>query len=119
MPQATVSYNGGRPIDYNTTVAVAGTANVHDVYTDLGDHYGTGGYIINDDSAKDLYVYISNDGTTYSLGAYTAASSLPTGAIAYAVLKAKEGYTFGGGLQVKKLKIDASASGCAYRVHIY
>ena len=57
----------GRPKSYETSVAVAGTPNYHEVETDLG-RKAHDGYVINDDAANDLYIYISNDGTNYNGG---------------------------------------------------
>ncbi len=117
MPQAITNYVGGRIIDYNTSVALAGTPNIHEVKTDLG-RYGTGGYITNDHTTQDLHVYISNDGTSYNCGKYTSASSLPTGAVAYTVLKPKDGLNLSG-MQIHTIKVDASGNTTPYRIYVF
>ena len=117
MTQQAPNYVGGRLLDYNTSVAVSGSPNTHRVYTDLG-RYATGGYIINDHTTQDLHVYLSNDGVTYSMGKYTTASSLPTGAVAYTVLKPKEGLNLTG-LQTHTIKVDASGNSTSYRIYVF
>jgi hypothetical protein len=117
MSERKTNNTGGRPMDYDTSVALAGTPNVHAIYEDLG-RYGTGGYIINDHSTQSLYVYVSNDGVSYSRGSYSASASLPTGGVAYTRLKPGEGLDLSG-FQVHTLKIDASGNTNAYRIHIF
>ena len=117
MSETKTNYVGGRPIDYSTSVAVSGVPNVHQVYTDLG-RYATGGYVINDHTSQDLHIYISNDGVTYSMGKYTSSGSLPSGAVAYSIVKPKEGFNLSG-LQIHTLKIDASGNNTMYRVFAF
>lgn len=117
MSETKTNYVGGRPIDYSTSVAVASTPNVHAIKTDLG-RYGTGGYVKNDHMTQNLYVYISNDGVTYSRGGYSATATLPTGAVNYTTLKPGEGLDLFG-MQIHTLKIDASGNNTNYRIFIF
>ena len=96
----------GRPKVYDTTVALAGTENTHDVNTDLGRN-GGGGYIVND-GPGDLHVRISDDGTNFMGGAATGSSE-------YAVVEKDEVLDLKG-LTVDTLKIDASVDATAYRI---
>lgn len=96
----------GRPKVYETTVAVAGTPNTHDVNTDLGRNGGDG-YIVNDGPGE-LEVEISDDGVNFMGGAATGADE-PATLKKNEVLRLK-------GMTIDTLRIDADTDATAYRV---
>lgn len=96
----------GRPKIYDTTVAVAGTENTHDVNDDLGKN-GRDGYIVCD-GAGNLKIRISDDGTNFNGGSGTGSTEEIT-------LEEDEVFRLEG-LNIDTIKVDATVNGTAYRI---